>query len=123
MAKIALLAENARKITEALRNVLAAYGVIDEMEDHIAIHLPNPESFLKAADAAFQTANTARTVLRNLGDSLDAVAELGSIVAVIQAAQEMVQADNACVLGRDGCERRWDEAMKALKSSLARVRE
>ena len=45
------------------------------------------------------------------------------LVEIINAAKEVVQADNACILGRSGCEQRWDKAMENLKRQVAQVKD
>lgn len=47
---------------------------------------------------------------------------LAPIVQVVEAANELVLADNGCTLGRDGCESRWDSAMNGLKNTLRKIK-
>lgn len=46
---------------------------------------------------------------------------LAPVVNAVRWANELSIADNACVLGRDGCERRWDRTMAMMRKALARL--
>ena len=47
----------------------------------------------------------------------------GPVVEAIKSANELVLADNACTLGRAGCEQRWDRAMEDLRLKLRELKD
>jgi hypothetical protein len=90
---------------------------------------------LSVFDASVHTRGTEITNVEKelfyVKDELDSLLEsipsvtnlliLAPAVDVLTCANELVLADNACTLGRDGCEKRWDKAMQALKKALNRI--
>ena len=72
-----------------------------------------------------KTCETAWAACRALHERLqvpDPEPMMNIIADVVRAAKEVVQADHACLLGRTGCEQRWDKGMEELKKALSFVR-
>lgn len=59
------------------------------------------------------------TVLHGIPTVADLLV-LAPVMAALKAAHAMVQADMACMRGRDDCEKQWDGAMATLKRALNR---
>lgn len=84
------------------------------------------KSFDETSDQTWTACRELLTRVTELQDEQNNVPQGGVaafVVDIIQAAREMVQADNACMIGHLGCEQRWDRAMSTLKNALHKVRD
>lgn len=123
LEEVSRLAENTRKLTDTLREVLRAAETVEVLTDTVAPHVNDEairKEYQRTTAMALEVYQTARAALRRL-NCLEATTEL--LVEAAKAAKEMVQADNACILGREGAEKRWDEKMKELKAVIGHIKD
>lgn len=80
------------------------------------------EAWLADFDNACETAWAACRALHERLQVPDPEPMMNVMTDIVRAAKEVVQADHACLLGRTGCEQRWDKGMEELKKALSFVR-
>lgn len=114
------------RLAQALRSVLKDTDVASlKTEDYLAGDEKVTREALRAAlDQAWETSKKSREVLRSATESLRAFDAVNAAYAqLLQTVREMIQADNATMAGRDGCEKRWDAAVKALRATANTFRD
>lgn len=103
---------------EELRGVLIeAELLVDALEE-------GSSAVIEAKDKTWDACQEARKHLREIAGSLRGERQgFDAVTRLVRAANDFIQADNACILGRSGCEKRWDDAMKELKAAVGVFRE
>lgn len=109
---------------EALRGVLHDTDIASTAAENYITDKTGRHTLQLRLDQAWKTSNLARDVLRSFNEEQKVLeAWIKVTLVLVNAAREMIQADNATILGREGCEKRWDTAMKALKTATLSFRE
>lgn len=114
------LLTNTRTLMEALKPVRSMFRNlrVDMREGN-----PTDPEWLDKFDKATEAAWVACKGVYELLPEANPEPISDTLVDVVRAAKEVVQADNACIFGRTGCEQRWDKAMDELKHALSFVRD
>jgi hypothetical protein len=116
---------------ELLRSVLEQARTVKSMLRHLRVDINRREQtdrdwlkeFDEACNALWDSCRAAQEQLSTPSRRPELPSITEPVIQALKDSHELVLADNACILGRSGCENRWDKAMHALKQSLTRVRE
>lgn len=129
LSRVCGLEKTHKDLRDDVTATLEKLQVLRAMLRHLQVDLRNGEQTDEAwlHDEFAPTADRAWEACRKLKERVDTESIddtlTSRLVTLVAAAREAVQADNACNLGRAGCEQRWDKAMEVLKSEVARVKD
>lgn len=111
MERLARLEECATDLFDAAKALSQAIG--EQQAEGLTVTIETVEKVNRAKAAVDNLINKRIRVVNRLY-------VMAPTIDALQKANDLVLADNACTLGRDGCEKRWDAAMAALRKSLRR---